>query len=81
VKRSVRDEPIWVVRHIYMETAQGISLYSYLYLKLAKVPCFLNYLPCFFLYKIGEHEGRTGSVGMGGEKGEVAQMMYRHGSK
>jgi hypothetical protein len=30
VKRSGRDEPIWVVIHICMETTQGVSLYSYL---------------------------------------------------
>jgi hypothetical protein len=41
-KRTGRDEPIWVVIHIYMETTQGISLYSYLYLKLAKALCFSN---------------------------------------
>jgi hypothetical protein len=37
VKRSGRDEPVWVVTHISMETTQEISLYSYLYLKLAKM--------------------------------------------
>jgi hypothetical protein len=31
-----RDKPIQVVIHICMETMQGKSLYSYLYLKLAK---------------------------------------------
>jgi hypothetical protein len=36
-----------------METTQGISLDSYLYLKLAKPPCFY-YLLCFFFCKIGE---------------------------
>jgi hypothetical protein len=36
VKRSGRDEPIWVVIHICMETTQVISPYSYLHLKLAK---------------------------------------------
>jgi hypothetical protein len=40
VKGTGRDEPICVVIHIYMETTQAISLYSYLYLKLAKIPCF-----------------------------------------
>jgi hypothetical protein len=39
----------------------------YLYLKLAK-------MPCFFFYKIGEQEGGTGPAGRG-EKGEVAQIM------
>jgi hypothetical protein len=33
-----RDEPIWIVIHIRMETTQGILLYSYLKLKLAKMP-------------------------------------------
>jgi hypothetical protein len=34
MKRSGRDEPIWVVIHLCMEAMLGISLYSYLYLKL-----------------------------------------------
>jgi hypothetical protein len=38
VKRSGRDEPMWVVIHKCMETTQRISLYSYLYRKLAKTP-------------------------------------------
>jgi hypothetical protein len=54
VKRTGRDEPIGVVMHIHMETTQGISLHSYLYLKLAKTPCFSYYLLCFFFYKIQE---------------------------
>jgi hypothetical protein len=33
VKRSGRDEPMWVVIHKCMEAMLGISLYSYLYLK------------------------------------------------
>jgi hypothetical protein len=47
-----------------METTQGNSLYSYLYLKLAKIPCFSFSLLClcFFFYKIREQEGRTGSA-------------------
>jgi hypothetical protein len=45
-----------------METTQGISLYNYLYLKLATMPCFYYYLLCFFFYKIKEQEGRTGSA-------------------
>jgi hypothetical protein len=40
VKRSGKEEPIWVVIHINMET----SLNSYLYLKLARVLCFSYYL-------------------------------------
>jgi hypothetical protein len=41
VKRSGRDEPMWVVIHMCMEAMLGISLYSYLYLKLAKMLSFL----------------------------------------
>jgi hypothetical protein len=44
-----------------METTQGDFLYSHLYLKLAKMPCFSFYLLCFFFYKIGEQESGTGS--------------------
>jgi hypothetical protein len=60
VKRSGTDEPIWVVIHKYMETTLGLSLYSYLYLKLAKTVCFSYYLSCFLFKKIGEQEGGTG---------------------
>jgi hypothetical protein len=62
VKRSGRDEPVWVIIHIYMERTQGISLYSYLYLKLAKTPCFSYYLFWFVFNKIGEQEGGTDSA-------------------
>jgi uncharacterized protein YybS (DUF2232 family) len=40
VKRSGRDEPMWVIIHICMVTTLGISLYSYLYLELAKTLSF-----------------------------------------
>jgi hypothetical protein len=63
VKRSGRDEPLQVVIHICMEKTQGISLYSYLYLKLTKITCFSYYFYGFFsFYKIREQEGRTGSA-------------------
>jgi hypothetical protein len=39
VKRSGRDEPMWVAIYKCMEAMLGISLYSYLYLKLAKTIC------------------------------------------
>jgi hypothetical protein len=75
VKRSGIDEPIWVVIHRCMEAMLGISLYSYLYLKLAKTLCLSYYPLCFLFNKIGE-EGRTGSAwkrggwrGMGGRQG------------
>jgi hypothetical protein len=41
VKRSGRDGLMWVIIHKCMETTQGISLYSYLYLKLEKNTVFL----------------------------------------
>jgi hypothetical protein len=34
-------------------------------LKLARIPCFSNYVLCFFFYKIGEQEGRTDSAQRG----------------
>jgi hypothetical protein len=65
-----------------MEAMLGISLYIYLYPKLAKTLCLSYYLLCFLFNKMGEREGRTGSAqkwGVG--KGEVAQTMYTHVSK
>jgi hypothetical protein len=58
----------------------GISLYSYLYLKLAIMLCF-SYLLGFLINEIGEQEGGTGSAqeGRGGE--EVTQTRYTHLSK
>jgi hypothetical protein len=58
VKRSGGDEPMWVIIHKCMEATLGISLYSYLYLKLAKMLGF----PYFLFNKIREQEGGTGSV-------------------
>jgi hypothetical protein len=43
VKRSGRNKPMWVAIHKCMEATLGISLYSYLYLKPAKMLC-LYYL-------------------------------------
>jgi hypothetical protein len=60
VRRTGRDEPIVVVRHICMETTEGNFLCTYLYLKLAKASCF-SFL-CFFFKKIGEQDGRTASA-------------------
>jgi hypothetical protein len=50
-----------------METTQGISLCSHLYLKLAKMLCFSYYILYIFFYKIGEQEGDTGSACGGGK--------------
>jgi hypothetical protein len=52
---------MWVAIHKCMEAILGISLYSYLYLKLAKTLCLSYYLLCFLFNKIGE-EGGTGSA-------------------
>jgi hypothetical protein len=55
-----------------IEAMLGISLYSYLYFKLAKILCLSYYLFCFLFNIIGE-EGRTGSAwkpGMSGGAGE-----------
>jgi hypothetical protein len=47
-----RNEPVLVVIHLCMETTQGISLYSYSYLKLAKMSCFPYYLLCLSSRKL-----------------------------
>jgi hypothetical protein len=62
ITRSGKDEPMQVVTHMYMEAKLRISLYSYLYLKLAKTLCLSYYFLCFFFNKIEEQEGRTGSA-------------------
>jgi hypothetical protein len=63
-----------------VEAMMGISLYSYLYLKLAKMLCLSYYLLWFLFNKIGE-EGRKGSDQKGGGWREVVQTMYTHVSK
>jgi hypothetical protein len=82
MKRSGRDEPIWVVTHICMEATQRISLYSYPCLKLAKMLCFSYYLLCFSSTK--SENKRTEQVLLRGSKvgsGLVAQVMHTHVSK
>jgi hypothetical protein len=51
-----------VVIHMFMETMLGISLCSYLYLKLAETLSFSYYLSCFLFNKVREQEGKTGSA-------------------
>jgi hypothetical protein len=77
-KRFGRDEPMWVVIHKCMEAVIGICLYSYLYLKLARMLCLSYYLLCFLFNKIREQEGGTGSAQ---KWAEVAQTMYTHTGK
>jgi hypothetical protein len=60
VKRSSRDESVQVVTYMCMEAMLRIFLYSYVYLRLAKMLC-LSYYRLFLFNKIGE-EGRTGSA-------------------
>jgi hypothetical protein len=56
VKRSGTDESIRVVTHMCMEAMLGISVYSYLYLKLAKTLCLSYYCLCLLFKKIEEAE-------------------------
>jgi hypothetical protein len=82
VKRSGGDEVMWVKIHKWVEAMLGISLYSYLYPKLAKMLCLSYYLLCFLFKKIKEQKDRTGSAwkwGMGDRV--VAQTMCTHVSK
>jgi hypothetical protein len=55
-----------------MEAMLGISVYTHLYLKLAKLLCLSYYLLCFLFYKIGEERGEGRIQG-----GEMAQQ-YIH---
>jgi hypothetical protein len=52
-----------------MDAMLGIYLYSYPYLKLAKILCLSYYCLCLLFNKIGE-EGRTGSAWKQGGGGE-----------
>jgi hypothetical protein len=63
-----------------MEATLGISLYSYLYLKLAKMPCLSYYLLYFLFNKFGEDD-LPGSEWGGGQRGEMAQTIYTHINK
>jgi hypothetical protein len=58
---SGRDESICVVMHMNMDAMLEISLYSYLYLKLAKMLYLSYYCLCLLFNKIGE-ESRTSSA-------------------
>jgi hypothetical protein len=60
VKRSGRDETIRVITYMCIEAMLGVSLYSCLCLKLAKMLSLSYYFLCFLCNKVGEG-GRTGS--------------------
>jgi hypothetical protein len=70
VKRSESDESIQVVIHMCMEAMLGISLYSYPYLKLAKMLYLSYYCLCLLFNKIGEEAEQVlpGSKGCGGNR-------------
>jgi hypothetical protein len=84
---------MWVVIHMCMEATLGISLYSYLYLKLAKMLCLSYYLLCFSSTKLEnraeqvlpESKGEGESVRERGQSRgrgvEVTQTMYTHMNK
>jgi hypothetical protein len=73
---------MWVVRLMCMEATLGISLYSYIYLKLVKTLC-LFYYPFCFLYKKFREKRGTGSTRKPGQGAGVAcgQTMYTHVNK
>jgi hypothetical protein len=64
-----------------MEAMLGISLDSYLYLKLAKTLCLSYYLLCFLFNKIVEQEGKTVYAWKQDGVGEITQTLYTHVSK
>jgi hypothetical protein len=58
VKRSGRNEPISAVIYMCMEAMLGISLYSYLYFKLAKTTGLSYYLFAFSSTKLEKRQNR-----------------------
>jgi hypothetical protein len=62
VKWSGRNESMWIAILKCMEATLGITLYSYLYPKLAKMLRLSYYLLSFLSNKIGEEEGEIGAA-------------------
>jgi hypothetical protein len=87
VKRSGRDEPVQVVIHMCMEAMLGISLYSYPYLKLAKMLSFLLSLMSSLQqnWRRGQNRGSLGGEGKGhgeqGAKGRYGPTKYTQMNK
>jgi hypothetical protein len=86
VKRSGRDEPMYVVIHKCMEAMLGISLYAHISPKLANILCLSYYLLRFSLqqnWRRGQNKfclevrGRE-EEGSGVQGGEMAQTMCAH---
>jgi hypothetical protein len=73
VKRSVRDELIWVVTHLCIEAMLGISLYSYPYLNYQECFVFLIIAYVFSSTKLEKREEQVlpRSEGGGEEREEV----------
>jgi hypothetical protein len=78
LKRSDRDEAMWVAIHKCMEAMLRISLCNSLYLKLAKALCLTYYCLCLLFNKIGE-EGRTGFAWKRGSEGKKDETGGREG--
>jgi hypothetical protein len=79
VKRSGRNEPMWVAIHKCMEATLGISLYSYLYLILAKMYVFLIIFYVFSSTKLENKRVEQVLPGRWGMREKVcawAQTMY-----
>jgi hypothetical protein len=73
VKRSGRDEPMWVVIHFCMEAMLGISLYSYLYPKLAKHYVFLI---ISYVFSSTKPENKRAEQVLPRSRGVVANNVY-----
>jgi hypothetical protein len=80
VRRSGRDEPMWVAVHTCMKAMLGISLYSYLYLKVAKMLFFFLSLVSSIKSENKKVEQVLPRKGWG-RSGEVVQTTYTHVSK
>jgi hypothetical protein len=74
VKRSGRDETMCVVIHMCMEAMLGISLYSYLYVKLAKRYVFLIFSYVFSSTKSKNKRVEQVLPGSGGGRAEMAKQ-------
>jgi hypothetical protein len=77
MKRSGRDEPMWVVIYMSMEITQGISLRSYLYQTSKNTISFSLSL----MLSLQQNWPTRGWNGGGGLEGKVIQAMYTHVSK
>jgi hypothetical protein len=80
VKSFDRDEPMWVAIHTCVEAMLGISLYSYLYLKLAKCYVFLIITHVFSSTKLEKRAEQVLPRKVEGRV-EMAQTILMHVSK